>query len=162
MSWGVNFFCRIFNTYCLISSSFEFSSEFESVQYFSAGPTRLQHGGCWAGPWRPPGGIPADDDSDDDVDDDHGDEYDDGDDIVSYPTWWSLLFIFGFLYWSFIHFPAKYYFLVCTGVKMLIFKEKNNICTFVVQNKGYLCKKNMNSLTEKDGNLLTSKRSLAL
>ena len=82
MSWGVNFFCQIFNTYCLISSSFEFSSEFESVQYFSAGPTRLQHGGCWAGPWRPPGGIPADDDSDDDDDD----EYDDGDDIVSYPT----------------------------------------------------------------------------
>ena len=36
--------------------SSEFSSEFESVQYFS-GPTRLQPRGCWAGPWRPPGGI---------------------------------------------------------------------------------------------------------
>ena len=32
-------------------------------------------------------------------------------------------------------------FLVCTGVKMQIFNQKNNICTLVVQNIGYLSKR---------------------
>ena len=33
------------------------------------------------------------------------------------------------------------FFLVFTGVKMQIIKHKNNICTLVVQNIEYFCKK---------------------
>ena len=46
------------------------------------------------------------------------------------------------------------FFSVRTGVKMHILNQKTNICTLVGQNKGYLCKKNMNSLLEKDETFL--------
>ena len=39
------------------------------------------------------------------------------------------------------HFSTNYYFFGVYGVKMHIFKQKNNICTLVVQNIGHLSKK---------------------
>ena len=38
-------------------------------------------------------------------------------------------------------FDQLLFFLVCTGVKMQIFNEKNNICMLSVQNVGHFCKK---------------------
>ena len=41
---------------------------------------------------------------------------------------------------DFTHFSTKHYWYLL-GVKMQIFNQKNNICTSVVQNIGYFCKK---------------------
>ena len=53
---------------------------------------------------------------------------------------------------DFTHFSTKYYFLVCTGVKMHIFYQKNNISCPKYR---IFMQKNMSSLNEKDEIFLT-------
>ena len=60
----------------------------------------------------------------------------------------------GNLFWAAIVILTM--FLVCTGVKMHIFNQKNNLCTSDVQNTEFFCKQKKNSLTDNVDLLMKS------